>query len=112
MEMGQEDMGLSKEELAETMELFELENMTYTIYVNKETFYQKKMEMSYDVIMEEEGTTINMTGNAEGTYSSFNEIEEIEIPQEALDNAIDASDFGDELLGDLDLEEDESQGEE
>lgn len=109
MEMGQDDMGLSEEELAETMEQFELENMAYTIYVNKETFYQEKMEMSYDVIIEEDGTTINMTGNAEGTYSLFNEIEEIEIPQEALDNAIDANEFEDELLGDLNLEEDEGE---
>jgi hypothetical protein len=105
MEMGQEDALPTEEDMA-AMEGFELKNVTYTIYVNKETYLQEKMVMDFEMAFDDESGSFSMSGTAEATYSKFNEFDEIDIPQEVLDNAVDGAEIEAEWEAELEALED------
>lgn len=88
--------GLANAETDATMQaqmdqLFESMNITkldYVLYINKETYYQEEMNMNLDMEMDAEGDTITISQVSTGTFGKFNEIDEISVPSEALDNAV------------------------
>ncbi|AIC93846.1 DUF6612 family protein [Shouchella lehensis] len=77
--------------------------MTYSLVVDKDTFYQQSVAMSVDMLMEEEGETANFTMDVAGTYSMYNEIESIDIPDEVIENSVDIE----EMFGGLEFDETE-----
>lgn len=76
---------------ADMDQIFEGMNITkldYVLYINKETYYQEEMSMNLDMEMEAEGDTVTISQVSSGTFGKFNEIDEITVPSEAIDNAV------------------------
>ncbi|RBW67833.1 DUF6612 family protein [Bacillus taeanensis] len=71
----------------EMMEEMKINNLEYTFVVNKETFYPEKFNMTMDMEVNAEGEKVNMTQKASGTYSNFNGVDEIVVPDEVKQNA-------------------------
>lgn len=104
MEMGQDDMMMSGQDMEMMMESLDIENMSYTLMINQETFLQEAVTMNVDMMIEEEGEMVTVNMNVDGTFSMYDEIDEIVVPQEAIDNAVDMEDS----MGGLEMEEEES----
>ncbi|AXF56213.1 DUF6612 family protein [Salicibibacter kimchii] len=90
MQQGEPQM---QEEMEQVFEQMEINTLDYVMYIDKETFYQDEIKMNMDLEMEQEGQTMEMAQEMQGTFSDFDEIDEIEVPQEAIDNAIDIEDM-------------------
>ncbi|MEN0644715.1 DUF6612 family protein [Alkalicoccobacillus gibsonii] len=76
---------------ADMDQIFEGMNITkldYVLYINKETYYQEEMSMNLDMEMDAEGDTVTISQVSSGTFGKFNEIDEITVPSEAIDNAV------------------------
>ncbi|QDI91370.1 hypothetical protein EPH95_09425 [Salicibibacter halophilus] len=86
-----------QEEMEQVLGQMEINTLDYIMYIDKETFYQDEIEMNMDLEMEHEGQTMEMMQEMQGTFSDFDEIDEIEVPQEAIDNAIDIEDMEEEM---------------
>lgn len=69
---------------AEALESLEINNLSITYTVDKETYFPLTTEMTMDVVMEELGQSVNVVMEMVGTYSNYNQVEPIEIPEEAL----------------------------
>ncbi|WP_139364909.1 DUF6612 family protein [Sutcliffiella halmapala] len=94
-----DDMGAMMQEMLSMMTINQL---NYEVHVNKETFYQTKVVVMMDMEMDLEGEKMVSVQTMESTFSNFNEVSEIIIPQEVLDNAEEIS------LDDLELIEEEN----
>ena len=58
------------------------------IHIDKETFQTNKVDMVLDMDMTIDGETMNMKQDMKSDFSHFNQVEEIVIPQEVIDNAV------------------------
>jgi len=67
-----EDMGLEEN----PMDQLTIEKINYVLHIDKETFDTKKMDMNFDLKMA-----------VEVTYTDFNHLKTIDIPQSIVDNA-------------------------
>ncbi|MDV2684261.1 DUF6612 family protein [Alkalihalophilus lindianensis] len=98
--------------LSELTAMMDITRMDYMIHINKETFYQEAIDMAMEFSMEAEGETISMVQQSTGTFSNFNEIDSIEVPQEIIDSAeefsFDFEDFEDFDETEFELEEEET----
>ena len=103
---GDEVMELSRElaamqqtdpQIEQAFEQMEINQLNYVMYIDKETFYLDEMEMEMEMEMSAEGETMVMNQATHGTFSGFDEIDQIEIPQEAIDNAVDLEDMEDTM---------------
>ncbi|WP_059105545.1 DUF6612 family protein [Shouchella shacheensis] len=65
-----------------------LNQLDLVLYIDKETYQQEEMDMNMDVDLVQGEQTMATTQSLQTTYSQFDEVEEIEVPEEALDNAI------------------------
>ncbi|AZS13940.1 DUF6612 family protein [Paenibacillus lutimineralis] len=65
-----------------------IENINIVYSINKETYLPSKMSVEMKMDMEAEGQQVSMEMKMDSSFSKYNEIEAIEVPQEALDNAI------------------------
>ncbi|GAF12186.1 hypothetical protein JCM19045_1352 [Bacillus sp. JCM 19045] len=54
MEMGQDDMMMSGQDMEMMMESLDIENMSYTLRINQDTFLQEAVTMAVDMMIEEE----------------------------------------------------------
>ncbi|WP_053218820.1 DUF6612 family protein [Virgibacillus senegalensis] len=72
----------------ELLNSLNLHQLDYTITVNKKSYYPENMTVDMDLDIEENGTTINISQQMEAAYSNFNELDNIQIPQEVTDTAI------------------------
>ncbi|MFK3935996.1 DUF6612 family protein [Alkalihalobacillus sp. NPDC078783] len=100
---------------AEMDQIFEGMNITkldYVLYINKETYFQEEMSMNLDMEMDADGDTITISQVSSGTFGKFNEIDEITVPSEAIDNAVEMTeeDLG-SMGGEWDTTEEESDSE-
>ncbi|MBM0066117.1 DUF6612 family protein [Alkalicoccobacillus gibsonii] len=100
---------------AETDQLFEgmnISKLDYVLYINKETYYQEEMKMNLDMEMDSEGDSIKISQVSNGIFDKFNEIDEITVPSEALDNAVEMTeeDLG-SMGGEWESTEEESDNE-
>lgn len=69
----------------------DIHTFTYKIYIDKETFYQTKIDMETNIDVNIDGETMSIKQSMEGTIDNFNDVKEIKIPQEAIDNAEEVS---------------------
>ena len=65
-----------------------IEDAKYIITINKETFDMTKMVMDFVMTMDVDGVLSEVNTSSTMTYSNFNTIDTITIPQEVLNNAI------------------------
>lgn len=63
-------------------------NVEYEILIDKETYYftAVNVSMDYEMTMEDEKTSIKQ--DIKSTYSNYNGIDEIKVPKEAIENAV------------------------
>lgn len=79
---------LSAEE-AEIIENMNVNGLTIEIFIDKETFYTNAFNLDMDMDMKVEEQEMNITQKMKAVMSKINEIDEIVVPQEVVDNAID-----------------------
>ncbi|MCR6107812.1 hypothetical protein HXA34_16015 [Salipaludibacillus agaradhaerens] len=84
-DLGFDDMGPALEELNE-MDM-DIENISYKITIDKETFYQTEanIDMTYNMTMM--GETISTSQQIHMVLSDFNNIDPIQIPEDVLEEA-------------------------
>jgi len=78
-----EDMGLAEN----PMDQLTIEKINYVLHIDKETFDTKKMDMNFDLKMAVEGDELLMNTKSVVTYTDFNHLKTIDIPQSIVDNA-------------------------
>lgn len=91
--------------LGEMMHMMEIESLNYEIFIDKDTFYQTKMNIDLIMHMDIEGNQMTSVQSMTGTMFNFNGIERINIPQEAIDTAEQFSFDFLEGLEDFEIEE-------
>ena len=79
--------GTVDEQTAAIMEQMNIKSMKIVYGVNKETYLPTVTDVNMVMDMEEEGQSITISMVVTGMISKHNEIEKIEVPQEALDSA-------------------------
>lgn len=67
---------------------FIIDSVNYLIHVDKKSFQTSKVDMIIDMAMNIEGEEIIVYLDLKMYFSDFNELSEINIPQEVIDNAI------------------------
>ena len=67
---------------------FAINSVNYLIHIDKETFQTNKLDVVIDMDMEVDGEKMNIQQDVKSNFSDFNEVEEIVIPQEVIDNAV------------------------
>lgn len=72
-------------EAVDNMKINELE---YEIFIDKETFDTTAFNLKMDMEISAEGETLQIKQDIQSKISRINEIQEITVPQEILDNAI------------------------
>jgi hypothetical protein len=87
METEMQNMMPEFEMTPEMMEEMSINHLQYTFVVNKETFYPEKFNMTMEMAINAEGENVKMIQEAAGTYSNFNGVDEIVIPDEVKQSA-------------------------
>lgn len=78
-----QDMGLEENPLDQLT----IEKINYVLHIDKETFDTNKMDMNFDLKMAVEGDELLMNTKSVVTYTEFNHLKTIDIPQSIIDNA-------------------------
>ncbi|WP_240377337.1 DUF6612 family protein [Bacillus piscicola] len=76
-------------DMEQAMNQLDIENLSYVMFIDKETFYQKEFELKMDMAMEQDGQTMSLTQSSKGKFSKLDGIDEIKIPHEAIEQAVD-----------------------
>lgn len=63
-------------------------DVQYELLVHKDNYYMSELNMIMDYDMEIEGEKLNTKQNIKTTYDNYNEIDEIKVPKEILDDAV------------------------
>lgn len=94
-------------ELDDMMSMADITELDFTLYIDKETFYQTKMDMYMVLELTVEGETLNIESTTHATFDNFDEVEEIKVPEEVVENAQEFSlDFSElEDMNELELNE-------
>lgn len=79
--------GGSNDQTAAMMEQMDIKSMKIIYGVKKDTYLPTKSDVDMVMSMDQEGQSISLDMKMKSTYSKHNEIEKIEVPQEALDSA-------------------------
>lgn len=74
--------------LNELMEQVEINHIDYEIKIDKKTYYQNELDMNMDFTITMDGETTTIKQNMHAVFSNFNGIDEIVVPQEIIDSAI------------------------
>lgn len=69
------------------MDQLSIEKINYVLHIDKETFDTNKMDMNFDLKMAVEGDELLMNTKSVVTYTEFNHLKTIDIPQSIIDNA-------------------------
>ncbi|KMK77437.1 DUF6612 family protein [Alkalihalobacillus pseudalcaliphilus] len=99
--------GAAGEEMEFLLNMMTISDLSYSLYINKETFLQEAidMTMTMELNMEEEGVTMTMTQTTSGTFTNYDQVDTIVVPDEVIDSAVE---IDEEMLGGLEgMEEDE-----
>nr|WP_264988154.1 DUF6612 family protein [Lysinibacillus sp. KH24] len=83
VEKSMQSVGLGENPLDQ----LQIDKIHYIVYIDKKTFDTTKMNMDFDLKMDIEGETLAMTTASVITYTAFNHLKTIDIPQEIIDNA-------------------------
>lgn len=87
---------------------FNIEEMTIISTIDKETYYPISDKITTNITITAEGEEITLKQNAVSSYSKYNEIDEIVIPQEVIDSAITFEEYLEQLDFDYDELEEEA----
>lgn len=79
---------LSDEE-AEVYENMDVKSLNLTIHIDKKTFYTNAFDLDMDLTMVIEGAEMHMVQKMKSVITKINEIDEIVVPQEVIDGAVD-----------------------
>lgn len=82
--MGSMAGAMGGEDALGEIESLKISNVVYTFNIDKKTFLMKNMGIDMDLEIKEGGKVVRMQQKVKGTYSKFNEVPEIVVPQEAL----------------------------
>lgn len=74
--------------IQQSLDQFNIENLKYTYTLNKETFYPKTFIVDMTMTIEEDGSTMKMTQKMNSSFSKFNELNDLSIPEDVMNNAI------------------------
>ncbi|MGE7946682.1 DUF6612 family protein [Lysinibacillus sp. NPDC093688] len=77
------DMGLENNPL----DNLTIDKIHYILQIDKKTFDTNKMDMNFDLKMKVEDQELSMKTKSVVTYTDFNHLKTIDIPQEIIDNA-------------------------
>ena len=77
------------EQQAEVLENMDVKVLEYEIFIDKKTFYTNAFNMNMDMIMKIEGEEMQIDQKVKADISKINEIDNIKVPQEVIDNAVD-----------------------
>ena len=78
------DMVVKEQELLENMNV---EKVNFEIFIDKQTFNILTLNMVIDMTMAVEGENMRITQDIKSSYSKFNEVKSIEIPQDVINQA-------------------------
>ncbi|MBY0222232.1 DUF6612 family protein [Sporosarcina aquimarina] len=67
----------------------EIESIDLEFTIDKKTFYTKNLDMDMVLTMEEQGQQVKVAQKIKGDISKINEIDEIKVPKEVIDGAVD-----------------------
>lgn len=81
-------LGLTEEE-KEILEKIKYDKINYVIKINKDTFDVTAMDIVLGMTIEENGDPLTAELDSKMEFSNFNGIDEIKVPQEVVDNALD-----------------------
>lgn len=74
----------------EAIESMKINKMDYEIHIDKETFYPTVLNLNMEMEMSAEGQKITIAQDVKGQYVEHNHIDEIKIPQEVIEGAVEA----------------------
>lgn len=72
----------------EALENLAIHHMEYEIKIDKETFYTSEMNINIDLTFDAEGESVTIKQDAHSVFSKFNEINEIVVPEDVVENAV------------------------
>lgn len=78
-----QDLGLEEN----PMDQLTIEKINYVLHIDKKTFDTNKMDMNFNLKMAVEGDELLMNTKSVVTYTDFNHLKTIDIPQNIVDNA-------------------------
>jgi len=64
-----------------------IKNLDYHFTVTKEDYYPKALDLNMDLEIDQNGETSTINEHIQATYSKYNQIEEITVPEEIKENA-------------------------
>lgn len=74
------------------LESIQISDGLYKLTIDKETYDLTNVIMDFFMTMEVEGETMEMDTNSNITYTEFNHLQSIDIPQNIIDSAVDMTD--------------------
>lgn len=77
--------GATDPQMAAMMEQMDIKSIDLSYSVNKETYYPADMTYNMEMSMEMEGQNVSILMAMDGSFSKYNELDKIDIPQEVLD---------------------------
>jgi len=77
------------EEDAEMLENMDVKSLEVVMYIDKETFYTNAFDLDMDMTMKVEEEEMRIVQKMKSVISKINEIDEIVVPQEVIDEAVD-----------------------
>ncbi|SDW89582.1 DUF6612 family protein [Paenibacillus sp. PDC88] len=77
--------GATDPQMAAMMEQMDIKSIDLSYSVNKETYYPADMTYNMEMSMEMEGQNVTILMAMDGSFSKYNELDKIDIPQEVLD---------------------------
>lgn len=82
-----QNMGGSAADSADMLSMMDMKQINFVIHIDKETFYQTKIDLDMELEMTVEEETMSMKQKMNGTLSNFNKVEAIVIPEDIKNNA-------------------------
>ncbi|MFS0690747.1 DUF6612 family protein [Sporosarcina sp. 179-K 8C2 HS] len=77
------------EEDAEMLNNMDVKSLEVVMYIDKETFYTNAFDLDMDMTMKVENEEMRIVQKMKSVLSKINEIDEIVVPQEVIDEAVD-----------------------
>ncbi|SDZ49292.1 hypothetical protein SAMN05421736_114110 [Evansella caseinilytica] len=91
--------GLAGEGMTESLAGVTINELEYEIKIDSETYYQKEATIFMDMSMSVMGEEVNIKQDIHLVLSNFNDMDDITIPQDVIDNAVELDDA--DLFGDF-----------
>ena len=92
--MNDEDKEMMEEMMADT----EVNDFSYEIFIDMDTYYLSKMNLELDMEIHVEGETTSIEQMLEMSFYNFDSVEDFDIPQEVIEEAKDIEEVIDEAI--------------